>query len=313
MRVSRLIEGKMAISAWGGTEFQQYCMALLTKRYAKADPHAFQTVPDKDQGDLGMEAFSHDGAAYQCYAALEPLSVGQLYEKQRDKLSTDLAKLLNKKDDVAGLLGSGHIRKYVFLVPRFDSKRLVFHANKKVTDVLSWNLPFIHPEFRIVIETLDNYQTESRDINELPLPLVSMEPVGVEESQVWTDGNKTLLETAIDKLSAVTDSPAAADAIFASLLKQYLEGENALQRLRVVAPDSYQNVLNARSDKESLLVIEHPPSTLSSPVLLPTIVDELSANFARENPNFSKSLSDKLAWASVSDWLMRCPLDFQAL
>ncbi|WP_148061209.1 hypothetical protein [Frondihabitans sp. PhB188] len=287
-------------------------MAVLSRRYARANPHAFQTVPDKDQGDLGMEAFSHDGAAYQCYVAEEPLSVTKLYEKQRDKMSTDLNKLLVKKDDVANLLGSSKLKKYVFLVPRFDSKKLVLHANNKVNDVLSWNLPFIHSEFRIVIETLDNYQTESREINELPLPLISVEPLGPEETQVWSGGNMTLFDTAKSKISAVTDSPTIATAIVETLLKQYLEGENALQRLKEVAPDNYQNVLSARSNKESLLVIEHPPSSLSSPTSLPAIMDELSANFSRENPNFNKTLSDRLAWASIGDWLMRCPMDFGA-
>lgn len=302
----------MGANAWSGLEFQHYCMALLSRRYAKVNPHAFQTVPDKDQGDLGMEAFSHDGAVYQCYAAEEPLSVAQLYEKQRDKMSTDLSKLLNKKDEVQKLLSRSKIKKYVFIVPRFDSKRLVLHANTKANDVLSWKLPFIHSDFRIVIETLDNYQTESLEINQLPLPLVPLEPLGPEESRVWSDGNKSLLETATSKIAAVADSAATVELIVEALLKQYLEGENALQRLREVAPESYQNVLSARSNKESLLVLEHPPSTLASPVSLSAITDELAANFSRDNPNFNGALADKLAWAAVSDWLMRCPLDFGA-
>lgn len=76
---------------WDGPSWEQHCLKLLRLRY-KA-PGQFEYVPSSDQGDLGIEGFSHDGCAYQCYAPEGPLPIKDRYERQRDKLTEDLAKL----------------------------------------------------------------------------------------------------------------------------------------------------------------------------------------------------------------------------
>ena len=80
----------MAQSAWSGDDWQEFCMLLLRERYSH---HQFQEMPDKDKGDLGIEAFSLDGCAYQCYAPEQAVTVTERYERQRDKLTKDLGKL----------------------------------------------------------------------------------------------------------------------------------------------------------------------------------------------------------------------------
>ena len=92
----------MAYRIWEGREWQDYCLMLLHKRYAD---HSLQEVPDRHLGDLGIEAFSLDGCAFQCYAALEPLSTQNLYEAQRDKLTGDLNKLEKNKVELKKILG----------------------------------------------------------------------------------------------------------------------------------------------------------------------------------------------------------------
>ena len=61
-------------AVWHGRDWEEYCISLLQKRYSAKNTHALQLVPARHQGDLGLEAFSHDGFGYQCYAAEEPLS-----------------------------------------------------------------------------------------------------------------------------------------------------------------------------------------------------------------------------------------------
>lgn len=287
-------------------------MMLLQTRYARINPHSLQMVPDAHQGDLGMEAFSHDGVAYQCYAAQEPLGVAECYEKQRDKLSRDLGKLKKKSEDVGKLLGKVELHRYVFLVHRLDSRHLVAHAQTKASEVSSWGLPFIKSSsFSIVVETLDDYRAEQNSIHSVPSALVDTEAVSPSGLATWADANGDLVDTARNKLAKVEPSTSVQEAVIGSLMDQYLNGDNALERLRTTAPDVYQAILKARSHKEGLLVLQHPPSATQSTATLAGIATELTSEL-KETAAIDTMLAEKLAWASVADWLMRCPLDFGA-
>jgi len=282
---------------------------LLQKRYSVVNPHALQLVPDAHSGDLGLEAFSHDGHAYQCYAAQEPLSTKDRFKKQRDKLTRDLNKLKNKSSDVQALLGQVVIEKYVFLVHRHDSKNLITHANTKAKEVASWGLPFISQDFYIVVETLDNYAVEQQSLHVVPVPLIEASPVEEESAAAWAEENASLMDTASAKLERIISSVPTRELVLSSLLTQYLEGDNSLEKLKATSPDAYQAVLRSRSHKESLLILEHPPTESNVHTDLSKIADELAANLATD-ANLDRSIAEKLAWAAVADWLMRCPLDF---
>ncbi len=284
-------------------------MLLLQKRYAAANPHALQLVPDRHSGDLGLEAFSHDGSVYQCYAAQEPISIPECYAKQRDKLTADLAKLRAKSTDLAGLLGAVVIKRYVFMVHRHDARQLITHANVKAAEVVGWGLPFIAADFYIVIETLDNYAVEQKELHAVPAPIVEATPVDDEFASIWAESNMSLMDTAAAKLEKIIPSDNTRAAVLSSLLNQYLEGDNALEKLKATSPDSYQAVLRSRSSKEGMLVLEHPPTEQDSHANLKIIADELSVEL-RGTANLDKATADKFAWAAVTDWLMRCPLDF---
>jgi len=286
-------------------------MLLLERRYAMSDPHSFQRVPDRRQGDLGIEAFAMNGTVYQCYAAEEPLSVRECFEKQRDKLTRDLRKLRENATHFRSMLGGTVIRRYVFLVHRHDARQLIDHASSKATEVRSWGLDFIGPEFRIVIETLDNYRQEQEAVHSIPRPLVLSVAASAGETDAWRDGHQSLLDTAETKLSTVISSSAERSAIVDSLALQHLEAENALERLRELSAESYQAVLRTRAQRERLLVLEYPPSA-NQYATLTTIARELAAALLDSAPTIDREFAESLAWSSVMDWLMRCPLAFEA-
>lgn len=258
-------------AVWHGRDWEEYCISLLQKRYSAKNTHALQLVPARHQGDLGLEAFSHDGFGYQCYAAEEPLSTAELYEKQRDKLTTDLAKLRDRSAEVSALLGPVVIQKYVFLVHRHDSRHLISHGHAKAKDVLSWKLPFIHDSFSIVIETDDDYAIERKEIHAIPAPLIQRVELSAEEQKQWELSNETLRQTALRKLARITASVETRNVVLQALTNQYLRGENTLDRLRTIAPEVHRGILSARAHKESLLVLEHPPNKNNSQETLATI------------------------------------------
>lgn len=295
---------------WVGRDWQEYCISLLQRRYATTNPHALQLVPDRHNGDLGLEAFSHDGHAYQCYAAQEPLTTKQCYEKQRDKLTTDLGKLQARSSDVGALLGNVVIRRYVYLVHRHDSRQLITHAQSKSSDVVGWRLPFISDEFCVVIETDDDYRNEREDILAVPQALVDPVTPTPNDIAEWIGGNASLRDTAVEKLSRIEPSANTIEVVVSALLNQYLQGENALEQLKQSVPEGFASVLKTKSHKEDLLVLQHPPTTANSTTRLSTIATELVDELRLAYPLLDKQLAETLAWSTVAEWLMRCPLDF---
>lgn len=295
---------------WYGREWQDYCILLLQKRYAMLNAHSLQLVPDRHQGDLGIEAFAHDGIAYQCYAAEEPLSVNERYEKQRDKLTTDLGKLRSNQQLFEAMLRAVSIHRYVFIVHQHDSRKLISHAASKAVEVRGWNLPYISNAFSIVVETAEDYAVERAAIHAVPAPLV--QPIrldsGVKED--WSAQNQDFRSTALEKLSKITSSEATRERVLDSLTNQYLQGENALDRLRAVAPEVHRGILAAKAQREDLLVLEYPTGHEATQARLAEIAKDFTVLLRVDYPVLTEQVASTLAWSAVADWLMRCPLDF---
>ena len=298
----------MAYRIWQGREWQDYCLMLLHKRYAD---HSLQEVPDRHLGDLGIEAFSLDGCAFQCYAALEPLSTQDLYEAQRDKLTADLSKLKKNEAELKKILGGLKIERYVFMVHRLDSRFLLEHAVNKVADVLAWGLDFIDAEFKIVVVTDDHYPVERASIVAVPVPLVISEPVTEASASSWAGDNSTLLHDAARKFQKLGLNGDGLSSALDSLTYQFLDGENALQKLRERYPDHWTAAQSCRSRREKRLPLEFPASSNTSMQVVTQVADALSDEIARDAPSISGAIAETIAWATVADWIMRCPLDFE--
>jgi hypothetical protein len=298
----------MDIRVWDGKEWERYCMALLRLHHGA---HELHEVPDRHGGDLGLEAYASNGCAYQCYAALEPLSTSELYESQRNKLTIDLTKLKNKEADVARLLGSVVIRRYMFMIHRHDSHKLVQHANTKAAEVKTWGLAFVADDFEIVVITDDAFPRERASILGLREVLIDVTIGSAGDLETWTSENQGLVATANRKLAVLSLLPQTREKYLEQLLQQYLDGENALSRIRDKYPDQWQAAIRCKCSKENRLVLEHG-ELLDSPSAgqLTKLVRELTDDLRSAVPPMDIELAKSLAWASLADWLMRCPLDF---
>ncbi|MDP1720806.1 MAG: hypothetical protein Q8L08_07430 [Candidatus Nanopelagicaceae bacterium] len=295
---------------WDGRKWQDYCLLLLTKRYSTRPLHPLQIVPDGHRGDLGLEAFSHDGVVYQCYASEEPLSTLARFEKQRDKLTRDLKKLVDKQGEVSSMLGNTVIKSYVFMVPLFNSRFLIPHAHTKATEMIRLGLPFISNDFRITIETHHNYRVEMASLHAIPQPIFSVPLIESDQTNEWSLNNPDLEEVVNRKLKSIIPLDGARSTVLAALMKQFLMGENALGQLRNYSPDGFSSVMTTKSRKENLLVLEYPFSASNTQATMNKVVDDLIEELLRSTPIIDREMAGTLAWAAVADWLMRCPLDF---
>jgi hypothetical protein len=293
---------------WGGTEWQDFCIELLRIRYSN---HDLVEVPDRHNGDLGLEAFTHTGVAFQCYAAEEPLKTNDLYINQRDKLSEDLGKLQKNRARLSALFNGVSVHRYVFLVPRHDSKELVIHAQRKAAQVREWELPFIRDDFAITVETDDHYAQERNAMLAVHEHLVPLSPVTEASRTSWEDENLDLLGDARGKLASLGLHGAGLDRYLDQLSNQFLLGENGLSALRSKYPGSWQAVSSLKSDKEEMLSLEYPPGSTTTGSEVNLIVKALTEEIRQEVSSISPKLARTFAWSMVADWILRCPLDFR--
>jgi hypothetical protein len=298
----------VATHHYSGDDWEQYCL-LLARRHYGADQ--VQEVPARHGGDLGIEAFTFCGRAFQCYAPVEPLSTAERYEKQRDKLSTDLRKLDTKQKELHKLLGDVKIHNYIFLVPIFDSAQLVQHASTKSDEIRGKGLPFIADGFKVTVATDAIYAAERSEVLERPTSLVDVVPTPPDEVDDWMEGNSQLAKVALKKLAKLRLSPTAQKTYLEQLVNQFLDSENALTRLREKYPDQWEAATGARVRKERKLVLEYPPGSTNSAADVTTIVRSLKEELARQAPALDDAFVDAMSWGSIADWLMRCPLDFE--
>jgi len=297
---------------WDGDSWEEHCLDLLRMRYK--GPGQFERVPSSDQGDLGIEGFSHDGCVYQCYAPDGPLPIKDRYEKQRDKLTTDLAKLESNREELAIILGDVVVRTYVFMTPIHDSKRLNMHAKGKAAEVRGKGLAFCAQEFDVVIHTEADYLVERAELISLGLEKWHLKPIVVPELAVNTfvDSNPDLIATIDGKLTRIPDmTDVERSQLRSQLLGRKLAADNKLDEIRSHHAAAWEHIQGLRAAKETALVIEclvsraHPSDLLRDTFsgYRDTLKDELAF--------LTDADATDLAWGTTTDWLAECPLNFR--
>jgi hypothetical protein len=297
---------------WDGEGWEQHCLQLLRLRYR--EPGQFERVPSSDQGDLGIEAFSHDGCAYQCYAPDGPLPIRDRYEKQRDKLTEDVGKLIDNQTDLLAILGGVVIRTYVFMTPVHDSRRLNRHAKTKAKEVCAKGLPHCAPDFDIVIHTEEDYAVERQELMNLGLHKLHLDPLPVPEAAVhsYVASNPDLIATIDGKLSKLPGLGAAERiALRMRLLRRKLMADNKLVEIRGHHAAGWEGVQELRAHREGVLEMECLLSTADPRKLLQDTADGYAEALLDHLAFLTGSDATDIAWGTTADWLAECPLDFR--
>lgn len=281
---------------WSGDDWEEYAKQLLVIRYGVG----FQPVFDRDRGDWGIEGYvSADAVVVQCYAAQEPRNASDLYEKQRDKMTADLGKLVENRAAVSKALGC-RIKMWVLLVPDCDSKRILEHAGRKQAELRKCAYAEVDDDFVIRVLTHREFESEKAQLNAelLLLPIVEVQDDGLSEVP--------LLEELRGKADVLTSGDR--DVLVDSFVQHYMRGQSLLQRIKTNYPQVWTDIdLAVRSRERGLATTSlldgegHPP--------LPSLVEDVEARVASAAPSLSDGHALDIAWGTLADWLIRCPLD----
>lgn len=283
-----------------GNEWEEFCRQALSRKYGAA----WQKIPAKNRGDWGLEGFvRQEGVVVQCYAD-DSVSNQDRTRKQKGKLTADVPKLRRHSDTLKRVLDMT-VDTYVFLVPQFDDKELLPHAQTKSDLVRGWKLPWTAPTFAITVNDIDFLREEWEALRGALRPVIELAPAASPAPHA------ELVETLVRKLGVIprlTDNPVRAADWRESLLSDYVDGNGILLRLDEISPEYHDRITRIVAGREKHLARR---TEASEPVDdLMELTDTLVEAIHRDVASIDDADVQRIAGSIVADWLMRCPLEY---
>jgi hypothetical protein len=303
------------VTPWKPTDWERHIQQVLKLRYA-LPVGSYQHVPADIKGDCGIEGFASDGTAYQCYACQDWTDFAVLLKHQKDKMTLDIGKLVKREAELLTILGDIRIGIWNFVLPFFNNKDILKHARKKETEVRSRSPKHTTPDFRIAVITGDDFQKEKQSLAKQDLYKFDVEtlPATVMTAAKWMDQNKGL--TLVSNITRKTDiigkdkSTATKDKFLNQMVKNYTIGTGVLNRLEQEMPEVFEAVMKKKTDREGELETASATTTLVPGQFFDATLAQYKEEL-RFVSGISPRAADVLAREAVSDWLMRCPLEFE--
>lgn len=294
---------------WERKEWEEHVNDLLRIKHGQEN---YVPIPDRHNGDAGIEGFSFCGNAYQAFCPEELCTMAQLYEKQRDKMTTDIKKFIENKDKVlSSILGPTKIRRWILVVPNHLSKHLNAHASTKTAEVIAAQLPYVdNIDFHVLVWDRSTFRTEESELLEQGIRVLRLERKTISDTDIsayQADKSEfaSNIETKLSKLKPASQHQIekARDAMF----KQAIYAQNMLEDLKQEYPEYHSQITSGVMEREEKLHVEYFEAQQKSPAQHATALKEALAKKSK----LHEDNLDCIATGTVADWLMRCNLDFE--
>ncbi len=293
--------------AWDGDGWQAFALRLVQLRHK---PQNVQIVPDTVQGDAGIEFFSTDGCLYQCYAPQEVSDVAKAASAMKEKARRDLRKLIAYKEIISGILQTVSAERWILLCPFLDDKAIVAYVRGKGVELKNNNLPFVSLRFEALVQSQEDFATEFEvlRIQSLGPPLAFERP---SDAEVAARSDSDIAKRLTQKLARAypKDQPQTIEQRAASHIRAHLIRENALDALRLDHAVLWERLLGCLSAEENRMVTIGAGSGTPSDQLAES-VSRIEESLRADLPDITRATITEIATGTISDWLIRCPLDF---
>jgi hypothetical protein len=299
---------------WDGGEWQVHCCTLLGIKHGED----IQFVPDRVEGDGGMEAYRlDDGVVYQCYAPEDSYTTATQTEAQKGKIREDVAKLTAKSAETMRLLGADYkVRRWVLLTPEYDDKELVKYArykSKKIRD-MSPRPPWCHDDFQILVcSDRELFAPQLATMNGMSAGSIRVdipEPAPTEIELHAKPFEQGLRDKLLEHPRLADDSQLLDDYCEDTLF-EYVYGKKQLEVLQARYGLAYETII--RRARSTFRTVRKRMATEGANISpdLPQLIEQLAASFLADVPALSPLACDELAKHYIALWLIECPLRFR--
>ncbi|MEK9496141.1 hypothetical protein V2H77_06705 [Photorhabdus sp. P32] len=292
---------------WESKEWEGHINDLLRIKYGEEN---YIPIPDFHNGDAGIEGYCTEGYVFQSYCPDEACPMDKLYEKQRDKMTADVAKFISDKSGyLKQILQNTKIKRWVLVVPRHVSKHLVIHASNKESEVIAAQLPYVdNDNFKVLIWDRDTFKREESELINRGMRLLKVEVPNVDMSEVEKirDNGSEFVDNISRKLRKLRDDDDQVQSATTHLLKNIVMYKNVMSDLKDNYPALYEKIANGVLDREQDLSLAFFDSEVMTPIQQVDILNNKLAETSCLHRDNLKCISTGV----VGDWLMRCNLDF---
>jgi hypothetical protein len=295
------------LRAWDPDGWQTFALQLVQLRH---NPQNVQIVPDAVRGDAGIEFFSTNGCLYQCYAPEEVTDVSKAASAMKEKARRDLNKLVKFSGFIQRILQNLCAERWILLCPFLDDKDVVAYVRAKGVEIKNQRLSFLADNFEALVQSQDDFNTELEHLRlqSLGIPL-KIEPPSDEVVDSRAEGG--IRERLTEKLLRAfpNASLVVIEGRVLGQVRAHLIRENALESLRVEHAILWERSVRCLQAEEGRLIAVGAGSGAPSDQLIESI-KRIEQSLRNDLPDLSTSAITQIATGTISDWLIRCPLDF---
>jgi hypothetical protein len=298
-----------AVQVWNPDDWELFAQSLLHGRHG---PLHVQKIPAAHKGDYGIDYYcTKDAVVYQCFAVEEPIDISVRAERQKKKITADIGKLVKNHVELGKLFHGAPLRHWVLLAPIHDSKDVNLHCAKKTKDLRDLGHPAFDPTVEVIVQDPSNFpnDTVALGMSALSKVTLSIPAPSPSELATWAAGSSDLLANATKKLRKRA-APDKLDDVVGGAVRSFLLGNALLDALRSGSPDLHEKVMSAVRSRARRLEFAGPQSGGSAGEILHAELDALIVAMQAAAPSLSSENAEQIAYGSICEWIMRCPLDF---
>lgn len=293
--------------AWDGAEWQSHARSLINLRHGAAN---VQPVPDHVRGDAGIECFTMDGCAYQCFAPEEVSDNKKASNAIKAKASRDLKKLETNQPILQRLLQSVTLSRWILLCPFLDDKDVVAFTRERASELVKIGLPILSPLFEAIVHCQEDFADQIAFLRQQPINPVASVRITLEDWPLEI-GHGELAQAIEDKLRrAYPDhTPEDIAELAARYVLAHAQSQATLEQLRLDYPQLWEAARMCISTEEQRLVLLGAQGSAPTEQLHSS-VEKIQNSMTRDMPGLAAATISAISLGTLSDWLIRCPLDF---
>lgn len=299
-----------------GDEWEHWINACYRLRYQN---NGFQEVPAGYMGDGGIEGYTKTGIVYQCYCPNKLYTDDELWEHQRDKVTTDIKKLINNGEILLKMGVDTPIKEWHFVIPEYKDKRILEHCKKKKDEVINAkkknSLKHIDESFDIIIKVAEDFQKEIYQLaylnsDKIDITLKEFEEIDLSKCDSQKIKN---IERKIAKAIDPNTNTHEYNQMVKIMTKKYAEGIEIINNIKSVIPQLYETIISIDSSYKTNLEFEclMNESKSLNKVFLQEKLKELDNELKDQVGNvITQESIAVLKFNLMSSWIADCPMDF---
>lgn len=299
----------MAIDIYDGVAWQELANDLCILKY---NVENYQKIPDLHRGDWGIEGYTLDGIAFQCYAPKTQHATDHQVKLQKDKINKDLNKFIANGNHLAPLVANGKYRRWFFLTTVYESRELPAYCARKTVEVKKV-CTHVTDDFAVMAHDANDFFLQELPTylnlgkNKISVPVSQISDTDIDTHKTHNPGHLGTIEGKLlnAKVMKQNIEPLAID-----YLKDLIAWNMIKENLKRLAPDLALKVEKRIWSLEQDVIKKYRLKALKADELEKELASLRASLIADIESLVDSTTIDFLSRGIIADWLTRCPINF---